>query len=923
VLYGRDPERDQIWALLEAARASRSGALVLRGDAGIGKTALLEDARERAADMHVLRARGVESESELPFAALHQLIRPALGHIERLPAPQAEALRGALGLADGSGQERFLVFAGCLSLLSELAERRPVLCLVDDAHWLDAGSSDALQFVARRLDAEGIVMLFAARDGELHPFEAADLQSLPVAGLDPDAAATLLSRGAGVDAAPSVRLRLVEQTRGNALALLEVPSALSTAQLTGDAPLPEALPLTHQVETVFLERVRRLPEEAQRLLLVAAADDAESISLVVRAAGALGVGPQAFGVAEEAGLLSVHGTRLEFRHPLVRSAVYEASTSTERRAAHRALADALEGDDEHADRRAWHLAASVLEPDEAVVTALDEAAARAEERTAHLAAARALQRAAELSSDDSARGRRLAGAARAASLAAADDLAAALASQARFLVDQPLLRAEIARATGLAEIRRGRPILARPVFVEAAAELASIDPSQALELLMYALWSANEAGDVAAHLDVARLAARFAPADAPDEWSSFAVVFLDGAAAMMTGETARGIPLIEKSIELAQDSPDGRSAYWAMAGAFWLGDEVRGQALAERAALLARTSGAIGLLAATQGVRSAHHFMAQRFADASVAAHEAADLAREVGAENLTLTPLGVLASVAAVRGHDEEAERLAAAVVEVAVPRGLGLRTATATRALGLLDLARGRWLEALERFEEIADVGPGHGNAVLALFSVPDRVEAAVRAGVPDRARNGLEQYERWVGEAKVPWAYPCLAACQAQLAESADETTEHFEEALGLADDAHPFDLARIELRYGEHLRRERRRIDAREQLRAALEGFERLEAEPWAERARAELRATGETARKRDPSLVDQLTPQELQIARFVAEGLTNKEVAAQLFLSPRTIDSHLRNVFAKLGISSRTQLARLPLAEEAAAVTAGG
>jgi DNA-binding CsgD family transcriptional regulator len=392
-------------------------------------------------------------------------------------------------------------------------------------------------------------------------------------------------------------------------------------------------------------------------------------------------------------------------------------------------------------------------------------------------------------------------------------------------------------------------------------------------------------------------------------------VFLEGSTAMMAGDSDRGIPLIKKALELAEAVEDGRSAYWAMAGAFWLGDEVRGQALAERAASLARASGAIGLLAATQGVRSSHYFMAQRFADASVAAREAVDLSREVGAENLTLLPLGVLASIAAVRGRGEETERLAATVLDVALPRGLGLRSATATRALALLDMARGRWLEALERFEEVADVGPGHGNAVLGLFAIPDRVEAAVRAGVPERAEEPIARYEHWVEQAKVPWAYPCLASSRAQLHEGA-EATKHFEDALGRADDAHPFDLARIRLRYGEHLRRERRRVDARDQLRAALEGFERLEAEPWAERARAELRATGETARKRDPTAIDQLTPQELQIARLVAEGLTNKEVAAQLFLSPRTIDSHMRNVFAKLGITSRTQLARLPLSDEA-------
>src|SRR5262245_16170566 len=361
-----------------------------------------------------------------------------------------------------------------------------------------------------------------------------------------------------------------------------------------------------------------------------------------------------------------------------------------------------------------------------------------------------------------------------------------------------------------------------------------------------------------------------------------------------------------------------------MAGAFWLGDDVRGLALAERSASVARASGEIGLLAATQGVRSSHYFMAQRFDDASVAAREAMELSREVGAENLVLIPMGVRASIAAVRGDDDEAERLAEAVIELAVPRGLGLRSATGIRALGLLDMARGRWAEALDRFEEIADVGPGRGNAVLALLALPERVEAAVRLGAPERALPAFADYEEWVGRSKPRWAFPCLASCRAQLAEGA-EATEYFEEAISLADDAHPFDLARIQLRYGEHLRRERRRIDAREQLRAAVEGFERLRAEPWSERARSELRATGETARKRDPTSVDQLTPQELQIARLVAEGLTNKEVAAQLFLSPRTIDAHLRNVFSKLGITSRTQLARLPLGEpaQAEASVAGG
>src|SRR5262245_10141375 len=480
VLYGREAERARLGALLEAARLSRSGVLVLRGEPGIGKTALLEDTRERAAGMQVLTARGVESESELPFAALHQLLRPALDETDRLPPPQAAALRGALGLGEGAGEERFLVFAACLTLLSELAEERPVLCLVDDAHWLDDASADALRFVARRLDAEGIVLVFAAREGEPHAFEGPDLESLQVTGLDSDSAAALLARGAGVEASPSVQARLLEQTRGNALALLELPSALTAGQLAGTEPLPEALPMTRQVEAVFLERVRRLPDDARRLLLVAAADDSEQVSVVTRAAARTGAGADALGAAEKAGLVSVSGTRVLFRHPLVRSAVYEGATSTERRAAHRALAEVMAGDAEYADRRAWHLASSALEPDESIVAALEDAAARAEARGAYTSSARALERAAELTADPPTKGRRLAFAARAASVAGAHERALSLAQVAAPLATEPLAKAEIAQAIALAEIMRGRPRDAVPALLDAAKKVAPFDADKAL-----------------------------------------------------------------------------------------------------------------------------------------------------------------------------------------------------------------------------------------------------------------------------------------------------------------------------------------------------------------------------------------------------------------------------------------------------------
>jgi DNA-binding CsgD family transcriptional regulator len=913
VLYGRDLEQERIGALIDAARASRSGALVLRGEPGIGKTALLEDARERAFDMHVLAARGVESESELPFAALHQLLRPALDQLDQLPAAQANALRGALGLGEGSGQERFLVFAGCLSLLSELAEEQPVLCLVDDAHWLDTASADALRFVARRLEAEGIVLLFAAREGEVRIFDAADVPSLELSGLDGDAAAELLSQRVGLLTAPTVRDRLVEQTLGNALALMEVPTALSEAQLAGEEPLPDALPLTHQVEALFLDRVRRLPDETQLLLLVIAADDSESPALVARAGAILGVGSDALEAAEQAGLLSVSRTQHQFRHPLVRSAVYGAATSVERRAAHRALAAALANDQEQADRRAWHLASSALEPDEDVVRSLEEAAGRAQQRAGYMAAARALERAADLSADDRARGRRLAAAARCASVVGADEHAVGLARRALLLVPQSQAVAELNAVLGLAEMRRGRPVDGFPLLLEAARDIGPHDPARALELLMWASYAARRVRDGAGQVEASRLAAMFA--EGGDEAATFVANLLAGLAAMTQGDAAAGARLIEPAVEWGSTADASLHVFHASMGALWLGDDSRVNELLNRAAALARERGEIGILAEVLGLQAGYLTVVQRYDQAMLAGAEAVELGRELGAENLELLPRAILAFVSAVRGEDEKARRQAEEVIEREGLRGLPVPVATAVWVLALIDLGRGRWAEALEKLDAVADDRSGTAEPYLALVSSPDRVEAGVRSGRIESAQAALSLFEAWALDARAAWAQPRLASCRALLADG-EEATHLFEEALRLRGDTRPFDLARIRFLYGEHLRRERRPSDARIHLRAALEGFERFRAEPWAERAREELRATGETARKRDPSTLGQLTPRELQIARYVAEGLGNKEIAAHMFLSKRTIDYHLRNVFVKLGISSRTQLAGLRLGDEA-------
>lgn len=917
VLYGRDLERDRIGALVDAARDSRSGALVLRGEPGIGKTALLDDARQRASGMHVLAARGVRSESELPFAALHQLLRPAFGLLDQLPGAQAAALNGALGLGGSATQEPFLVFAACLSLLSELADQQPVLCLVDDAHWLDSSSADALRFVARRLDAEGIVLLFAARDGEVRAFEAADVPSLQLYGLDVEAAAELLTQHARAPAS-TVRDRLVEQTLGNALALIELPGALSDAQLAGDEPLPEALPLTHQVESVFLERVRRLPDDSQRLLLVIAADDSENPAFVARAGANLGVNVDALDAAEQAGLVSVSGTRLEFRHPLVRSAVYGAATSGQRRAVHRALATALAGDEEQADRRAWHLASSALEPDEDVLRALEQAAERAEQRAAFTAAARALERAADLSSDEVARGRRLTGAARCAGTAGADEQAVALARRALRLVDEPESLATLRFVLGLAELRRGRPLDGFPLLIQAARELKPVDHVRAFEQLMWAMWAAWQAGDVAAQVETARMATAFDPGG--DE-SAFVANLLGGFAAMMQGKNAEGARMLEMALEWGATADSSLHVFQAGMGAFWLGDDERFGALLNRAAGLARERGQFGMLAEVLGRQAGRLALVQHYDQATQAGAEAIEFARELGAENLELLPRAILAFVSALRGEDDEARRQAEDAYERGTAHGFPVPVTIAIYALAVLDLGRGRWTNALHRLESLANKQSGVADPFLATISAPDRLEAAVRAGRIDQGREALALFEQWATQAGALWAGPRLASCRALLADG-DEATEHFEQALLLRADARPFDLARIRLLYGEHLRRARRPSDARTHLRAAVEGFERLRTDPWAERARGELRATGETARRRDPSTRGQLTPQELHIARYAAQGLANKEIAAQMFLSKRTIDYHLRNIYVKLGIASRTQLAGLRLSDDAPVRNAG-
>jgi len=902
VLHGRDAERDAIGALLEGARGSRSAALVIRGEAGVGKTALMDDTRERASDMRVLATRGIESESELAYAGLYGLLRPALDRLGDLPEPQARALGAALGMAEGAGQERFLVYSACLTLLSDLAERRPVLCLVDDAHWLDAASSEALQFVARRLGSEGIVLLFGAREGDVRRFPGDGIDSLMLDGLGDDAARALVAEAAS-GASAAVRDRLVEYARGNALALVEMPAAMSAGQLSGAEPLPDALPMTRQLEAAFASRMARLPPPTVTLLLVAAADDSQDLAVVSRAAAALGADGDALDAAERSGLLQVRGTRVAFRHPLVRSAVYGVATSGERRSTHLALAAALDDDPSRADHRAWHLAAGALGGDAAALRELEAAALRAEERGGHQAAARAWARAAELTPGGPERAARLVRAARALSLGGRDAEALAMADAVEVRDTDPMMRAVLARVRGGAAERIGSPAEAVPELVRVAAELADESPDVAVELLMYAAasaWYAADAGpveDIAAAID----------AIAEDGLSPTSRAVADavrGFVATLAGDGGRAAPALRRTVAWGRESDDARHVLWASGAAVWLGDPDAFEDLLVRAAELARPRGELASLAEALGVLSIHRAVfAQRYDDAAGPAEEGAALSRELGAENLEAMALAAQAVIEAVRGRADRARELAAHIIEVFRPR-MQLLGSPAIYAMALADMGEARWEDASRRLD--ATTAPADPAAVT---MAPDRVEAGVLAGRLDQARDALATWEARAAEQ--PAGRRRLAGLQALLSDG-DEATRLFDEALAEDDGTRPFDRARVALLAGQHLRRQGQRVAARERLRAALEGFEALGADPWAERARSELRASGETARRRTPEAAAALTPQERQIARLVAQGLTNKEVAAQLYLSPRTIDAHLRGVFAKLGIDSRRALRDMPI-----------
>ncbi|MFI0720330.1 ATP-binding protein [Streptomyces sp. NPDC021224] len=924
MLYGRDGEAAALRGLLDGARDGRSGVLVLRGEAGIGKTALLEHAVGEAADMTVVRGSGVEFEAELPFAGLQLLLRTAMGADGALPEPQRRALRSAFGLggAEGGPVEPMFVGLAVLSLLSEHAADGPLLCVVDDAQWLDRASADALLFAARRLDAEGVAMVFAARDGE-GAFPAPGLPELRPAPLDETAALALLAERAGRDEpmADVLRRRVLAEAQGNPLALLELPAGLRDAG--GAVAGPGALPLTSRLQLAFHGRVSHLPRATQTLLLVAAADHTGELGTVLRAAGELGAGVPDLPPAQEAGLVTVDGTLLRFRHPLVRAAIHQRASLPERLAAHRALADAADPERD-ADHRAWHLAAAATGPDEAAAAALERTAGRARERSGHTAAAAAYDRAARLSTDPAARLRRLLLAAESASEAGEIPRARTFADEAARLAArlsatapqdggaEQLAVARTLHVRGLADFLEGDFPAAHRLLIEGAALAAEGDPTRAARMLVQASHTAWYLGGDAVFDTVARLDALRLPPDAPV--TPVARFLVDALGRSAAGHVPPDLGAAAAAARAAHGGRVEPGHLVMLCGVgLTLGQDVQAHELTTVLAAEGRESGGVGRLTTVLFFRAEAEIFEARFEDAAATAREALRIAADTGQRQWVSQLSSALAYVAAVRGDQEECRRR----VDAALAGGSGTAMPPgapwAYWSQGLLELGLGRAQAALERLSLLGEESVRHH--ISATRSIPDLVEAAVRLGVPERADASFARFEAWAARSGQGWAAALVARCRALRAPEADAEA-YYLAALDTHDPhRRAMESARTSLLYGEWLRRARRKNEARVRLRTALDVFERLGAAPWAERARGELGAAGGTLPEagRETAPVDAeagLTPQESQIVRLAAEGLSNKDIAARLFLSPRTVGYHLYKAYPKLGVASRGELAGL-------------
>ncbi|MDQ1014635.1 ATP-binding protein [Streptomyces afghaniensis] len=876
MLYGRATELDALEDLAAGAREGRSGALVLRGEAGIGKTALLDRAAQSASasGMRVLRVTGVEPEADLAFGGLVQLLWPVQDRLDALPEPQAEALRAVLGTGRTRTQDRFLTGLAVLTLLADLAEQGPLLCLVDDAQWLDQATADALLFAARRLAAEQVAMVFATRD---EGFAAPGLTELRPSRLGTGDAVSLL---ADLGLAPALRDQVIAESAGNPLALIEFGAARRD-----DPGRFTPVTVADRVLSSYRAQIAGLSERTRLALLFAAAEGRGDLPLQMKAARTLGVGLEDLEDAERAGLIQVTESTVAFRHPLIGTAAYQGAVLARRIAVHQALADAAEDP----DCRARHLPLATTSPDDGVAAELMAAAERAADRSAYAAASVLHQQAARLTPDRREQVRRLTDAAACALNAGYAGQAQDLAEQAERSAAEPedLARLAPVRAAVMFESGNQREA-ARLLLGRTHGAAADLGPAMLRTGATYG-WVAGDADSVR---EAARRLASLGEADP----------MVEGMAYLVDDDYARGLPLLERSVAAGRDGSDTARTR-ALHSAILLGDDAAAMELAAAEVARCRAQGLIGALPQALHLLAERQVLGGAHRDAEVSVTEAVEIARDTGLRERVAWLNGVPARIAAIEGDEQRCRDLTRDVPDVG-------RVASES-ALSLLELARGDYKAALGRLERAVGPGPQRHTA-MAMATVADQVEAAVRLGQHERAEGPMLAFEAWARAGHQPWARAVAHRCRALV----DGREEDYRQAVRLhTQTRRPFERARTELLYGEWLRRARRRSEARASLRSALQNFERLRAVPWAERARAELRAAGDAttgAKATAENVLDRLTPQELQVVRLAADGNSSREIAAQLFLSRRTVEHHLYKAYPKLGVGSRRELARLDL-----------
>jgi DNA-binding CsgD family transcriptional regulator len=903
VLLGKQAERARIERLLADARQGRGGTLVIRGEPGIGKTSLLRYAIDMAEAMTVVKSVGVEAEGELEYSGLIELSRPILSGLDGLPEHQAEQLRGALRLSAAPLGDRFTVGAALLALLAFVAERNPVLVVIDDAHWVDAASLDALAFAARRLAGDSVAFLVAARAGA--DAFGQGFEEIALEGLDPSSARRLLEHVAGDTVSAGVVERLVDATGGNPLALVELPRLLTEDQLAGVHPVADPVPVGAEVARAYSAATQRLPGATRMALLVLALSDSGEVALVSESLASSG-GVKVLEPAEDVGLLDLVEGRFVFRHPLVRAAVVQSAAPSARREAHRALATAL-AEDEH-ERRAWHLAAAAVGPDDEAAQALANAGSTARERGGFEAATEAFERSARLTEDSEVREGRLADAANMAWIAGDSARTSTLVEEVLASTTDRLVQARLLQLRGRVELQTGTPEGARDRFVSAAELFEQDDPVAAAAALGLAVAACHHGGMMREGLALAKRSQTLAPRDCG--LASRQTDYMLGRALGFAGYADEGAAILEPVLEqlLAEEDPGLQDLTRAALAAASLERDTESRELAERATRLARSQGPMALvqtltLLAETCVRQGE---LQR---ATAAANEGFSLARDLGQPNVAVYFLQSLVRVEGTRGNEAACRAYAEDALPLIRASGVVLSLAVVQCALGLLELGIDDLEASVAILTETARTLEERGIFARDLQPEVDLVEALVRLGKLDDAQRVFDVWLTRGGRDGSPRIGALRARCRGLLAGDAEMEAAFEEALLRHASKVDPFGVARTHLCYGERLRRAGRRVDARAQLRAALQEFEPLEATAWIKRARRELRATGEKLGRRAAKTGDELTAQELQVALQVAEGKTNKEVGAALFLSPKTVEFHLARVYRKLDLASRGELIR--------------